>query len=270
MKKFYRTRLLLKGLNFYSALRCIISLMKFESKNSKDFSIKYKKYGNSLKAFVRAKHLRSDLQSVLELAAGDYYRLDKIFWEPDIIIDGGANTGLFTLASSAKWPLSKIKCFEPLPENLDLIKKHIQINNISNRIELFPVAIGDSNRTTKFYIRDANQGSLDKSSAFSEVLDIEVINLLNFYKKISKKRVIIKLDIEGAEFEIMSDFFNHMPHSQLLFLMEVHGNKNQQDTLLYEARKAGFVGDFWEQSFETAHLFLASNDVGVVFKNIIK
>lgn len=269
MKLLHRSRLLLHGLQLPSAIRCIDGLARLRTGNSAaDFLITYRKNGKRLTASVRGRHLASDIQTVLELAAGDCYNLEKVNWSPDVVIDCGGNTGLFTLASSSRWPNAKIICFEPMPENFELIQRHIAINGLENKVDLIQAAVGASKRSARFFIRDANQGSLDDSLDFGSAIDVNVLHLWKVYGSIQTEKVLIKLDVEGAEFEILQDFFQHQPLRQLVMLLEVHGPRERQDWLLAEANKAGMLGRFWERGKETAHLYLASNDVGIVLKTL--
>lgn len=265
MKLLYRSRTLLSGLQLPSAIKCIIALANLRyGRSSSNFTISYYKSKTKLKAQVRSEHLRSDIQTILELAALDYYHLAKMNWNPDIIIDAGGNTGLFTLAACTRWPSSEITCYEPMPENIEIIKKHLELNGFLNRVKLIPAAIGDSNRKSKFFIRDANRGSLDNALEYGDSIEVNVKHFWEDYQSIRGKKVLIKFDIEGAEFEVLRDFFKHVPLNQLAMVMEVHGNTQFQNELLQEAIKAGLMGNFWEQSHETAHLFLATEDVGMI------
>jgi hypothetical protein len=65
--------------------------------------------------------LRSDLQSALELGVDDCYCLGRLK-EPEFVVDGGGNTGLFTLAACARWPKASIVVCEPVPANLKILK----------------------------------------------------------------------------------------------------------------------------------------------------
>src|SRR5437763_7469187 len=87
------------------ALRLVaLGLLKVFAPGS-TISYTYVVGNRKLKGFLRWEHLTSDLQSALELAIGDCYRMNKIP-NPDFIVDGGANTGLFTLAAAARWPIA--------------------------------------------------------------------------------------------------------------------------------------------------------------------
>ena len=88
-------------------------------------SIRYRCYERFYKTFLRMSDLSADYMSTRELCANDVYRLDRSF-DPDIVIDGGGNIGLFTLraaaalAPSGKTPTKFVLC-EPLPRNVEQI-----------------------------------------------------------------------------------------------------------------------------------------------------
>ncbi len=239
-------------------------LLRIKSGKSRpDFLIRYRKFGVPRSVIVRDKHLRSDLQSVLELAAGDCYGLAKFAWQPDVVIDGGGNTGLFSLAAAARWPAVRLLCFEPMPANVELIRRHLAMNNLTERVELFPIALGGDNRKAQFFLREANQGSLGGNLEFSTTIDVDVRRLWDFYEPIRSQRILVKLDVEGAEFEILNDFFRQAPLSHIAFVLEVHGDRAAQNQILAGAEAAGLIGCFWEQASETAHLFLTTKDLGL-------
>lgn len=268
MKLLYRSRALLQGLELFSAFRCIDGLAKIKSgKVPADFGIQYRKSGTRLKAEVRGKHLSSDIQTVLELAAGDCYRLNKISWEPEVVFDCGGNTGLFTLAATTRWPQAQVYCFEPMPDNYKAIQRNIDLNGLKPKVQLIKAAVGNSERSARFFMREANQGSLDNSLEYGQAIDVQVNRLWHYYEQHSNSNTLIKMDIEGGEYEVLADIFSHKNLRKLVMLLEVHGGKDKQDQLLEDATRAGFIAKFWEQASETAHLFLATKDVGLVMKD---
>ena len=92
-----------------------LGLLKLLAPGSR-VSYQYKIGNTKLIGFLRWKHIDSDLQSALELAIDDRYQLNQIP-QPDFIVDGGANTGLFSLAASAALISSEDFCkFSTLAE----------------------------------------------------------------------------------------------------------------------------------------------------------
>src|SRR5262245_22947652 len=118
--------------------------------------ITYRTNGQSRHIFLRTSQLRSDLYSALELAVGNCYRMDTLP-EPEIIIDGGGNTGLFTLAAAARWPLARAIICEPVPDNLAVLREHLNLNHLS--AEVLPICLGATSGHARFYCREANEGS---------------------------------------------------------------------------------------------------------------
>ncbi|MFN8358258.1 MAG: FkbM family methyltransferase [Spirosomataceae bacterium] len=264
MNRLYRVRLLIKTLPWYSAIKCIGGLLRIRLQlKFFDFTIKYYKYNLPRYAHIRDSHIESDLQVVLELAAGDIYRLSSLTWKPDIVIDGGGNIGLFTLAASALWTEAQFICYEPVPENVKVIKKNILLNKLENRVKTVSAALGGNNRQETFYLREAIQSSFKSTIDFDKAIKVDVLRLSEIYSKLKPKKILIKLDIEGAEFEVLEDFFTAVSPSQIIILMEVHGNHFIQDKLLKQAQKSGFSGIFWDKGEDRCHLALVSRDINI-------
>ena len=64
-----------------------------------------------------------------------------IFW------DIGANIGLYSIYNSLKNPNSTTISFEPSSSNLRVLTRNISINNLENRIKLFPMPLSDKEST---------------------------------------------------------------------------------------------------------------------------
>ncbi len=263
--RFYRSRLLLRGLSTISAVRCIVALAIWRWwAIGTTINVKYQKSGRALTATIRAPHFESDFQSVLELAAGDCYHLEELNWRPECVYDCGSNTGLFTLYAAAKWPNCAVTAFEPVSHNIHAIEGHLQMNRLRPRVKLEPCAIGPSRRIASFYIRSANQGSFEPVTGDEESISIDVLPFFETYSADIGRDTLVKLDVEGAEHGIMDDLFNRQGLSRLVIVMEVHGDRAVQAQLLSRARRNGWVGGFWEIADHTAHLYLATPDVGIV------
>src|ERR1017187_6919778 len=110
----------------------------------------YKIDGRPLVGFLRWKDIDSDLQSALELATDDRYRLDQLP-PPDFVLDGGANTGLFSLAAASRWPGAEIVAFEPVPSNVEAIEAHLKANHVESLVNIEKAALAGSDGTKRFF-----------------------------------------------------------------------------------------------------------------------
>ncbi|MBN9616865.1 MAG: FkbM family methyltransferase [Acidobacteriales bacterium] len=189
-----------------------------------EVSLRYRCYHRYLRSSVRLSELRSDLLSVLELSVRDTYRLDLGF-QPDLVIDGGGNIGLFTLRAAAAAnstngsPVKFVVC-EPLPRNIKQIQKHIDLNQIP--AEILPVCLGGVGRQIPFYCREAIDSSFDPHKPYLSTIDIPVYTLRDALGSYPAKRILIKLDIEGMEIEALESY---VPGEQraVYIVGELHG-----------------------------------------------
>ncbi len=132
----------------------------------------------------------------------DYQASSK---EEITILDVGANIGLSTIHFKQRFPLAEVLCFEPFKKNYDYLNLNIQSSNFQN-IKTFQLGVAGEKRHSLLYIHKKNSGA---HSIYPEELslgsvEIELISLqdaLNLTK--TGKCDILKLDCEGAEYEII-------------------------------------------------------------------
>ena len=119
-------------------------------------------------------------------------------------IDIGSNYGAYSI------PIAKLKnkinvyCFDPSEKALNQLKDNIVLNDIKN-IKYFNVGVGEKNKTAFFNdeIKNYNNsGSYEISNKYSgnKILINSIDNLIENGEIIPKKKIIIKMDIEGYEF----------------------------------------------------------------------
>lgn len=165
--------------------------------------VSYRQGGRELRMLIRNADQESDLHSVLEVVARVVYPLDLAF-DPDLIIDGGANIGLFSMQAAAVYPRAKVVMCEPLPRNIAQLETHMKLNGLD--AELLPVCLGGTHGVIPFYCRHANGSSFDPEEPYQSVLEIEVLRLAEILEGRSVERILLKLDIEGMEVGVLQDF----------------------------------------------------------------
>lgn len=67
------------------------------------------------------------------------------------ILDIGANIGIMTYHLSVSFPSTKVHSFEPMPDNLEVLRKIVSKYKLSN-VEIHPVALGETNGTLKMIL----------------------------------------------------------------------------------------------------------------------
>jgi FkbM family methyltransferase len=122
-----------------------------------------------------------------------------------VIVDIGANSGLFALRLKQRYPTAKISCYEPFPPNFAQLQHTITINQLESVTPLRK-AVGARCGNAKLYIHKRNMGghSFYATEALSEdCVDVEVIDLRSILDELRQEVDLLKVDCEGAEFDIL-------------------------------------------------------------------
>ena len=134
--------------------------------------------------------------------------------EAQVIVDGGASEGFYTIAIKIANPACRIIAIEPNPIAFDLLKRNMDINNFQN-VELVQRAIGRSDEVREFEYANVSSavGSFHilrekrpwLPERYIESVEVKCYTLDSLYKRYHLDSVdILKLDIEGAELEALS------------------------------------------------------------------
>jgi FkbM family methyltransferase len=198
-----------------------------------------------MRGSLRLSDLASDMLSIWELSVDDTYGIDDHF-APDLIVDGGGNIGLFTLRRAAAASLggeSKVKfvIVEPLPRNVDQIRKHLKMNRVD--AEIMPTCLGGIPRSIPFYCREAIRSSFDSKEAYTSVVELPVLRLQDVIGSSPAKRILIKLDIEGMELEALRAFVP-MEERAVYIVGELHNYEGESMLMEELFREHGWTFGF--------------------------
>lgn len=123
--------------------------------------------------------------------------LSGLLREGDVFYDVGAHAGFFSLlASHLVGSSGAVYAFEPLPRNATFLKKHIELNRISN-IKLIEAAIADYDGEALF--EESESSSMGKVSANGKSrVSVTSLDSLVAGGAISPPSVM-KIDVEGLQ-----------------------------------------------------------------------
>jgi FkbM family methyltransferase len=140
-----------------------------------------------------------------EVLFGNPYITPELYKEPPrYILDLGAHIGLASLRFTAAFPNAVIHCYEPDPENFELLA--LNTEGLRN-IVLHREAVGCAIEKTFFYINgDRHTASSLKPDGMDRFSKIEcsVLSLDEIIKRTDSSVDLIKFDIEGVEYEVFS------------------------------------------------------------------
>lgn len=118
--------------------------------------------------------------------------------EKPLIIDGGGFIGISTLYFATVYPRARILVFEPDRTALQFLKRNIELNNFESRVTLIEKGLSRKDGEVSFEASNTDAGKISELGDHS----ISVTRLSNF---ITEKVDFVKLNIEGAELDVLRD-----------------------------------------------------------------
>jgi FkbM family methyltransferase len=161
--------------------------------------------------------------------------------EEGIVIDVGANIGIYSIILAKCHPKLKVIAIEASPDIFARLRSNCELNELSN-VTLVNTAISNQdNGITEFYERDSmstmfkdflaefgiNDDNLDKRQIQTRTLDsiIENMNLNDIS--------LLKLDIEGAEILALRGASNSLGQKKIRnLLIEYHSRTNLEQLII--------------------------------------
>lgn len=125
-----------------------------------------------------------------------------------VIIDAGANIGLFSCYAASRIPNSEVFALEPFPATYDRLVEHVRGNGLASRVHTFNVALGSSSGTAKMVAaaRSSQGFHVLQSGENSRAPSVRVptVRLAEFLERIPAKAIdLLKMDIEGSEYDVL-------------------------------------------------------------------
>lgn len=141
------------------------------------------------------------------------------------IIDGGANVGLSVLFFKNLYPASRVIAFEPDPRIFAVLLENVRSHQCGNT-ELFQRALWSSETTLDFASEGADGGRVSRTED-SRNTSVKTVRLRDF---LTEPTDFLKLDIEGAETEVLEDCADHLGTVANLFV-EYHSFISERQSL---------------------------------------
>ena len=183
-------------------------------------------------------------------------------FNPKVILDIGANIGITSIYLTNKFPNAKIFSFEPLLENYDILKKNTE--NYKN-IKVFNFGLGQKDEALDIFLSDDSE-NFGGGSFFPEVggasnskVKCEIRNIQNTLTGLNVKEIdLIKIDTEGAEFDILTSLNKKYLEGVKWITGELHGYRDFE--LLSYLQSLGFRIGVKKQMDNRLFMFHALNN----------
>jgi FkbM family methyltransferase len=218
---------------------------------------------------VKADYRTALYDMIAEVVDYDAYQLQQIRWRPNeqrCIIDIGANVGVTALVLS-QIPGAKVACYEPDPENCDILRQNLELNGVTN-VKVFQSAISRVNGTIEFQ-RDLEStgGHVPRglSKAKGQKIQVNATTLRRAVEQSESPSIdLLKCDCEGGEYEIVEQITPELAARIRNVSIEVHDLDSSHNLERISSRLSSLgyhlscKSDMWERS--ALHLLLATRD----------
>ena len=159
---------------------------------------------------------------------GSSYRLDDIpFEDGDVVLDLGAHVGVVSIYLAKLYPGIKVFAFEPVPENYERLVRNIEANGVQDSVTAIEMAVTGDGRTLTLWgnLGENSGGASALVPGGGEEYHVPSCTLEEIFQQYIPERCkLLKMDIEGAEYEVMAASNNLLKRVDYLAL-EIHTNK---------------------------------------------
>ena len=161
------------------------------------------------------------------------------------VLDLGGNIGLFALACAQKVPQAKITSFEPGPPNQRMFEINRLVNpELGSRMELRRQAVGGTARIDNWFFDEARPGASSLFATTGQACRVEIAAFKDVVAAMPKPIALVKIDIEGAEYELLDETPAESWREIQTISLELHDDprgKMSQQAFLDRMRALGFT-----------------------------
>lgn len=187
----------------------------------------------------------------------EYRAVDSVIKSADYpIIDVGAHAGFFVFYCKLLNPKAEIFAVEPEPNNLAQLKKHIKDNKLKDVYVVNGALAGESGERFLEISEDSHNHKLGDDKLKEKSIKVQAFSFADFCKKNKIKKVsLLKMDIEGGEYEVFENLSTSDFNMVNFLILEYHNGKEYQkiEEIL---RENGFGVQVFPSKFDRTMGFL--------------
>lgn len=166
--------------------------------------------------------------------------------EGGFFLDIGANAGVYSLtAASALAESGKpggVIAVEPNPTMLERLSANIELNEFSNLVRIYPLALSDHAGQVQFNISDTNLGESGLAGNKGRKITVPCDTLLNLLKQANVAGLSgMKIDVEGMEDSILIPFLRHSQRNLYPGFIIIENSEHiWKEDLVGELKRCGY------------------------------
>ncbi len=169
-------------------------LFRYRNLNFRPYDAEFERYGRTFRFHVGDRIGESWFKGGWDWAEIDYLYHSLV--EPgDVVLECGAHHGEVTILLSHRvGPEGRVITFEPVPRNVEIVRRQVALNELSN-VEVVGAAVGSA----RGHIRMTDESNAQVAGAGAGI-DVPVV-CLDDYAHVGA--TLLKIDVEGFEAEVL-------------------------------------------------------------------
>ncbi len=137
-----------------------------------------------------------------------------------VVFDIGASAGYYTLLSSLLvGPQGRVIALEPAPSNATYLRHHVRLNRLANTT-VYQAAVGATTGTAQF---SPGQGTGTGRLAPHGSITVRTYRLDEVVDRQACKPTHLKIDVEGAELQVLQGATNTLRRYRPMIFLSTHG-----------------------------------------------
>jgi FkbM family methyltransferase len=144
-----------------------------------------------------------DLETLWQIYCRQVYGVRR---DDRVIVDAGANIGLFTCFAAARAPRATIHAVEPFPDTYRRLLEAVRTNGLEARVVPHAVALSAESgvRTMVASGTPSQMVHLDLSGEVTGGVAVHASTLSEFLESLQAESIdLLKMDVEGSEYEVL-------------------------------------------------------------------
>ncbi len=176
----------------------------------------------------RFHHAASFINTYKEIFQDEIYKFNPQLVSDGIILDCGANMGLSVLYFAINYPNHTIIAFEPEAAVFEILQENVKTFQLSN-VFIHNKAVWTEITELIFHSDGGMGGRLNATyqNSLAEVTKVKTVELKSL---LNEKVDFLKIDIEGAEVEVLKDCKGMLKYARHIFF-EYHNDIFKPQTL---------------------------------------
>lgn len=159
------------------------------------------------------------------LVKNDYALNTEVFHNKEVI-DIGANTGIFSIAAAALGA-SKVIAFEPVLTTFNKLESNIQHTQLGSQIQCHRAAV--LGKKLQGLLMSNNAVQHGGNSLYAQTSECELVDCVTLewaMQQTFSQNVVLKIDCEGAEYDILLDSDDSVFKRVRAIILEIHSDRH--------------------------------------------